>query len=244
MPANIVPPVLLLTRPAAQSNRFAATAQERLAAHTTVVSPLIEIVQRRLVVQPSAYRGLVFTSENGVDAFAAMSDVRDLPVWCVGNRTACAARAAGFGTVVSAAPDGGDAEGLLALLQRTRPEAPLLHLRGDHARGDLAPRLSAAGLRCDAAIVYDQQARPASDAAAAALAGETPVVVPLFSPRSATLCAQAAEQASAPLFPVAISVAAARAWQALRPEAPIVAQRPDSAAMLDALAGIVEGIGV
>ncbi len=253
--------VLLLTRPAAQSERFAHEALERLAddlslsgaghdaeAETrpglrVVISPVLEIVPRRLLLRPFDYAGLIFTSENGVAAFAedAPAQAYGLPVWSVGNRTAEAARRAGFGTVFSAADEGGDAEALLRLLLETRPEGPLLHLRGAHARGDLPPRLSAAGLPCTAAIVYDQLARPLSPEALRVLEATEPVLLPLFSPRTATLCAEGAAGAQAPLYPVAISNAAARAWQALRPEAPVVSAHPNSAAMLDALSGIIAG---
>jgi uroporphyrinogen-III synthase len=234
--------VLLLTRSAAQSARFAKEASAHLTGVSVIVSPVIEIEHRALFVRPEEYAGLVFTSENGVDAFAAACDARAHPVWCVGTRTAAAALSAGFTKVISAAQDGGDAEGLLALLNRTRPTPPLLHLRGAHARGDLAPRLTALGLPCDAAILYDQRACLLSIQARDALNGAAPVLIPLFSPRSAALCAESAAQAHAPLYPVAISAAAAQAWLALRPEVPIVAQRPDSAAMLDTLSGTFEAI--
>jgi uroporphyrinogen-III synthase len=235
-------PTLLLTRPVAQSMRCAQSARAQLPLGQVIVAPVIDIVHRGIAIDASSYAGLIFTSVNGVDAFAASSAIRARPVWCVGTRTAAAAQTAGFVQITSAAEGGGDAEALIALLRDTSPATPLLHLRGGHARGDLAPRLSAAGLPCDAAIIYDQVACPLTEEALAALNGAAPVLIPLFSPRSATLCAEAASKARAPLYPVAISGAAARAWQALRPEAPIVAQRPDSAAMLDALSGIVEGI--
>lgn len=235
-------PVLLLTRPAAQSARFADEVTDRIDGLSVLVAPVLDIVRRPLFVQPRDYAGLIFTSENGVDAFAAASRERGHPVWCVGTRTADTAAAAGFHTIRSAATEGGTAESLFSILSGDHPPTPLLHVRGAHARGDLAPRLTAAGIACDAVILYDQQARPLTPEAMAALDGEAAVLIPLFSPRSASLIAENAARAQAPLYPVAISRAAARAWQALRAEAPIVAQRPDGAAMLDALAGIVEGM--
>lgn len=235
-------PILLMTRPAAQSARFAHDVAARAPGLALVVSPVIEIVPRHLGHRPDAYAGLVFTSESGVAAFASAWAGRTHPVWCVGTRTADAARAAGFACVASAADGGGDAEALLRLLLDAQPRTPLLHVRGAFARGDLAPRLTAAGLLCEGCILYDQEARPLTPQARTALRGSVPVVLPLFSPRSATLCADGVAGATAPLRPAAISPAAARAWQALRPEPPVVADRPDSAAMLDAVCGIVEGI--
>ena len=65
---------------------------------------------------------LVFTSANGVAAFAALTPDRALPVFTVGDATAEAARAAGFAAVRSA---GGDI-GMLAALLRGRVEAVAL----------------------------------------------------------------------------------------------------------------------
>lgn len=232
-------PILLLTRPEPQSRRFASEVRERVDALDVLVAPVLDIRQIAFRAPAEAPAGLIFTSENGVEAFSAQSDLRALPVWCVGARTADAARARGFDDVTSAADDGGDAEGLLRLLLRQRPEGRLLHLRGAHARGDLAPRLTAAGIPCDATVVYDQVALPLSDTALRCLRGQRPVILPLFSPRTALLCARNAETSTTALWPVAISAAAAKAWQDIRPEEPVIAARPDSAAMLDALAGLV-----
>ena len=243
MPPFTVPTVLL-TRPAAQARDAAAALRAARPGLRVVVAPLLDIAPRALTVAAQDYAGLIFTSVNGVAGFAAQSDLRDRPVWSVGDATARAAAAAGFAAPVTAGPAGGDAESLLRLLQEARPSAPLLHLRGRHARGDLAPRLTAAGLRCDAAVVYEQVALPLSAMGQALLAGRGPVVLPLYSPRSARLAAEACEQAptTAPLHPVAISPAAAAAWSHLRPELPSLASRPDGAAMLRAVLAACDAI--
>jgi len=236
----VLRPVLLLTRPQAQACRFAALAHTRLGPHRTIVAPLMEIEQRPPECDPAGYATFLFTSENGVTAFAAQSRLRDRPALCVGKRTAETAAAAGF-TARSAAAGGGDVEALIALVLRERPAEPLLHLRGEHAAAPLAARLSAAGLACDEAVVYAQTALSLAPEARLALAGEAPVLLPLFSPRSAELAAGALgrldEAARAPLYPVAISRAAARAWERSGgAPAAGVAERPDSGAMLAALA--------
>lgn len=64
------------------------------------------------------YDALIFTSRNGVSAFARLSRQRNLRAWCVGDATADEARAHGFGHVVSA---GGDAP---ALFEKLKAEAP------------------------------------------------------------------------------------------------------------------------
>ncbi|WP_238380939.1 uroporphyrinogen-III synthase [Alkalilacustris brevis] len=233
-------PALLLTRPRTQAGRFARALAERMGAQApeAVIAPLLEIVPRPLPDPEEAARaaGLIFTSENGVAGFAAQAARRDWPVWCVGTRTAAAARAAGFAPVRSAHRQGGNAEALLRLLCETRPETPLLHLRGAHARGDLAERLTAAGLPCTAQVVYDQQPCPLSPEARALLSRHGDVIVPLFSPRSARLLVASLPSATrAQLWPVAISAAAAEAWQAARADPVCLAARPDAKAMLGAV---------
>lgn len=57
--------------------------------------------------------GLVFTSANGVKAFARLSDARSNPVYTVGRNTADEARTAGFTRIETAA---GDVDDLVEIL--------------------------------------------------------------------------------------------------------------------------------
>jgi uroporphyrinogen-III synthase len=95
----------------------------------------------------------------------------------------------------------------------------------------VAARLAALGLPAAEAVVYDQRPQPLTPAARAWLAGARPVIVPLFSPRSAALFAAEAAGAAAPLRIAALSAAVAAA----APPAALlaVAARPDAAAMSD-----------
>ncbi|MGY6411395.1 MAG: uroporphyrinogen-III synthase [Alkalilacustris sp.] len=245
-------PVLLLTRPRAQSERFAAGLAGCLATLPRVISPLIEIVPQTLAVDPEPYATLIFTSENGVASFAAQSGLRDRPAWCVGPRTAEAAAKAGF-AVRSAEAEGGTAEALIGALRVARPATPLLHLRGAHAVTDLAGRLTAEGLACGETVVYAQQECRPSAEALAALAGTRPVLLPLFSPRSAALAAGAVRAARGSatgagavgrLHPVAISAAAAERWRRSWPgeSRVVVACSPDAKGMTEALEGVCRAL--
>lgn len=190
-----MPPTILLTRPESASRRFAA----RLAGLglAVVISPILRIVacdhDRAALARA---RGLVFTSAHGVPA-AGPGQGR--PAICVGPATAEAARRAGF--AVTEGP--GDAQGMLPLLADLGPG--WLHVHGTH----VARMLPLPGI-----AVYDQQARPLNETAQALLAGAAPVILPLFSPRSARLVAQAATGARAPLWLAPISQAAADGWAA------------------------------
>lgn len=177
-------PVCLLTRPEAQSREFA----ERLRGMQVVISPIMRIVPMdfdRAVVD--AAPGVVFTSANAVPM---AGQGRGRPALCVGPATAQVAANAGW----QAEAGTGDAEGLIPML--TGHEG-WVHLHGRHVARSL-PGLAHVA-------VYDQVACPLNDAARHVLTGDAPVILPLFSPRSARLLSDAVAGASAPLWTVAIS---------------------------------------
>ena len=224
---------LLLTRPLPAARRFlldcdAAAGRPILA----ILSPVLAIhpVEPILDARPTA---LILTSENGATRAAELG-LTSLPAWCVGPRTAEAARGAGLAAIEA----GPDAEGLVAALLSARPEGPLLHLRGEHARGDIAARLRKAGLRAEDAVAYRQEALPPTPEARAALDGGSPLVAPLFSPRSAALLAAWAP--AAPLHIVAISPAVAKGARRLHPLTLRVALAPDGPAMVTATFAALE----
>lgn len=219
----------LLTRPAEQGARLAADLCRRFPGAEVVQSPLI--APRFLPAPPPAgdFAAAVFTSETGVRAARALGWALPHLAWCVGDRTAAAARAAGFAARSAA----GDAGALVAAMRADPPSGPVLHLHGAETRGDVAARLAAAGIAATAIAVYAQQPLPLSAAAHAWLDGPAPVVAPVYSPRTAALFAAAAAAAAAPLWLAAFSPAVARA---LPPAARLaVAPRPDEAGMAVAI---------
>lgn len=226
-------PRLLLTRPLPAARRFLAACEAaRGAPVPAILSPVMAIRPVPLTVagRPAA---LILTSENGA-AQAGAPAFRGLPAWCVGPRTAGEARRRGLRAIAA----GPDAEALLAALLAARPAGRLLHLRGQHARGDVAARLRAAGLDAEEAVAYRQDALPPSPAAREALDGPGATVVPLFSPRSALLLAAWAPRC--PLRVVAMSEAVARAALALGPRATDIAPSPDQGAMVRATLAALE----
>ncbi len=222
-------PPLLLTRPRAQSVRFGRAVRARLGPVTLVISPLLEIVPRPDPV-PAGWRAAVLTSENGAKALAARGEVAGRTAYCVGDRTAAAARAAGMRAVSA----GGAAGELLALLRQAAPEGPLLFAHGAETRGGVAEGLAEAGFEVLEAVLYDQRPQPLTAQARALLDRPGPVVAPLFSPRSAALLAEAARPVAAQVTVAALSPAVAEAWGG----ASQVAARPDAKAILDLLARI------
>ncbi|GHD98318.1 uroporphyrinogen III synthase [Defluviimonas sp. 20V17] len=235
MPAT---PILLLTRPAVQSQRFAQQARAALGPLTVVISPLTEI--RFLEAEMPREGAVIFTSENGVLAHARRVLGAGRRAWCVGARTARAAEAAGFHAQTS----GGDADALVSDLIARGVRGPLLHVRGTHSRGAVADRLNSAGIETHEAELYDQRPKPPTAEARALLADHVPLLVPLFSPRSAALFAAAATGAGAPLHIFAFSAAVAAALKGVEMASLDVAARPEAGAMIDAMAQRIAAAGL
>lgn len=220
---------VLLTRPEAESRALAA----RLAASgiVAVVAPLLRIepVSEGADQLPSALdgvRAILFTSAQGVTAFATATPRRDLPVLAVGPATEAAARAAGFVTVEGA---DGDQAALVGLVGRSLPPGPepLLHASGEDVAGDLTGELATAGYVVRRVVLYRAVTVETLPAAARdALVGGTLDGVLLFSPRTAGRFATLVETAGAAvlsrlpvaycLSPAVAEAAANLPWRAVR----------------------------
>jgi uroporphyrinogen-III synthase len=221
--------ILLLTRPATASARTKAEVERLRPGVRVVVSPVIEIVQVPFTQAP-AQGELILTSENGAEAAVALDLPKGMRAWCVGARTAEVARAGGFDAVSAE----GDAEALVALILSSSVRGELLHLRGEHARGDIAPRLRAAGRDARDTVVYRQEERVLSDEARSVLGAEQRVVLPVYSPRSAAILV-AQGPFAAPLHVIAISREAARAAKGLKGAVISEIDNPNGQSMLSAI---------
>lgn len=229
-------PTLIVTRPAGQSASFAAAIAALWDAPLRVIlSPLLEIVC--LAPQMEQPDAVIFTSANGVDAAGSLGLRAGLTAWCVGEKTADVARQAGFDPVTGP----GDAAGLTRAILDAAPQGRLAHIRGRHARGDIAATLNNAGLHCADVIAYDQRPLPLTTEAQAALAGTEPVILPLFSPRSATILAEQGPF-RAPVYLVAISKGALDGVEGLQVSGFRLAARPDNDAMTKATIAALQDV--
>jgi uroporphyrinogen-III synthase len=225
-------PLILLTRPKAASDRFAANLRETLGQVRVVTAPLMAIQTIEGPLDLDGVTGLIFTSANGVESFASLTDARDLPAWCVGDRTAAAARDIGLRAMSAQ----GDADALVEMMALARPTGRLLHLHGAHTRGDVVERLCKAGLRAEGQAVYDQVTVPPPPTFAKAIGHPGPVIAPLFSPRSARIFAQALDgPPPAGLRVVALSPAVARALPGALAKTAVIADTPDAVSMIRAI---------
>lgn len=217
---------ILLTRPLPQSLRFA----DQLAGlgRQVVISPLMAVEMLPALRPDGDFGAVIFTSETAVSG-----GVQDLPkrAFCVGKRTADVARAAGF---LAQSADG-DWRNLFDLILRDRPEGRLLFLHAEEAATDLPNALNRAGLETISLKTYRQNPQPLTEQAIQILRQDGPVIVPLFSARSATLfwAEYARIQAIAPIYVAALSRQVATGISAAHLG---IAARPDAKAMVDAVA--------
>ncbi len=229
----------LLTRPIEDSRSLADLLEAR--GHSAVIAPIMEVALRE-GPPPSldGVQALLFTSQNGVRAFAALQERRDCPALAVGRSTADAARAAGFDHVESA---DGDSAALarLAAARLSPQDGALLHIAGKQVAGDLVGQLREAGFTTRRTMLYEARAVDRLPAAAAdALSGRKVAGALIFSPRTAEVFARLVAAAGltdslAGLTALCLSTAVAErlgveVWGAVR-----IADRPELPALLDLL---------
>jgi uroporphyrinogen-III synthase len=233
----------LITRPLEDAKPLAELLAGRGVECT--VEPLLEIAPHpEATIDLDGVQALLFTSANGVRAFAAKSSRRDLKVLTVGDGSATVAREAGFNDVTAAA---GDVEALAALaVAKLDPKAgPLFHGAASVLAGDLQGRLEAAGFSLRRVVLYEAKT-------ATALSHETRMnlalggvdMVLLFSPRTARTFAELWRAADAPSLgkttALCLSAAVAReiadlGWQRIE-----TAASPDQPAMLTLVEAEIE----
>lgn len=224
---------ILITRPKAEGDAFAAALTGRFGARVRpVVSPLL--APRNLSPDFSGrdYAAVVFTSAQAVEA--ARPFLPQLPrlAWCVGDKTARAAAAAGF----FAKSAQGDGEALVQALAEDRPEGSILYLRGVDTAFSLLEKLTDFGISADETVLYIQEPQDFLPEALDLLGQHIDLIVPLFSPRSARLFRAALpDTIQARLHIAAMSRNVAEALEDMPRANLTIARRPDAPAMLDAV---------
>jgi uroporphyrinogen-III synthase len=159
---------LLVTRPQEDGERTAAVLRAR--GHAVLVAPLLRIVPLAAAdLGLGPYAAVLTTSVNAARALAQharIDELRGLPLYTVGRRSADVARAAGFAAVHSA---DGDVHDLVALVARrlAGAAAPLLYLAGEDRTADLTEELGRHGLTARTAVIYRAAAAERFPAAAA-----------------------------------------------------------------------------
>ncbi|HLI10269.1 MAG TPA: uroporphyrinogen-III synthase [Alphaproteobacteria bacterium] len=206
-----------------------------------IVEPLLTIRQLATPALPlEGVQALLFTSANGVRAFAAREEHRSHPVFAVGERTAEVARSCGFAEVAAAQ---GTVEDLAALVRsRLDPQrGALFHGAGAVRKGDLAALLAPAGFELRRVVLYEAvPAEALSSPTIAAIEARRLDAVLLFSPRTARtfvslagaagIAGRCAQLAALCLSPAVGEAARGLPWRDIR-----IAARPEQGALLELL---------
>ena len=232
---------VLVTRAEGDAERLAARLAER--GYESVIEHLMTIRFR-----PEAARGIapfldgvqaiLFTSANGVRAFAEASARRDFRAFAVGDATAGTARAAGFAEVTSA---GGAVDDLARLvIGRLKPKAgALFHAAASATAGDLQGLLEAAGFSVRRAVLYEAvESERLSEPTRGMMARHEIDAALFFSPRNAAAFVRLAaglEEGCKHMIAVALSSAVAERLAPLPWRRIAVAAVPNEAALLAAL---------
>jgi uroporphyrinogen-III synthase len=185
---------LLITRPQPDAERTAEALRAR--GHVAIVAPLLDI-ETVGKADPAAgpWAAIMLTSVNGLrglDESARRAVGGAVPIFAVGDRTAQAAREAGFATVHSAAGAARDLAALVAA--QLEPPARLLYLAGEDRTGDLDGTLHRQGFVVDLIVAYRAVAAATLPPAAAAALGGGVDGVLHFSRRSAGVYLSAARR--------------------------------------------------
>lgn len=228
---------ILITRPREDAEPFARALTAL--GHEAVIEPLLEITYvPGAPVDLIGVQAILLTSANGARAIAQRVQTRDLHVVAVGPATAAAARDVGFNDVSESSGEG--VEALAEFVRATLKPAngALLHPAGSVVAGDLAGALEAHGFNVRREVIYEAQAVDhLSGAAVAELSAGLIDAVTFFSPRTAALFVELAEEENLEaslerVTAICLSQAVAAALQRTRFATIKVAEKPSQDAML------------
>lgn len=176
-------PLLLLTRPEHASLAFWNDLPEiSRASVDLLINPLLSIHVTGPLPTITGVNRLIFTSANALDAYRKLGGkVTDIPVIAVGENTGAVAKEMGFDVDVA----GGNADRLVQHILDVGYHGPLIHLKGEQSIGDVARRLTAAGVTTRETVLYEQRLEGFKGETMAALSQDRPTIAPVFSPRTA-----------------------------------------------------------
>ena len=206
--------------------------------YVAVRAPALTLHPRIDIALPpaSAISGLVFTSANGVRAYAAQRDDRTIASWCVGPATAHAAKQEGFSTVHESAGNAVDLAGFIAS-RSTPTDTPLLHIANAAAAGNLKRELESLGFAVQFAPLYEMRPVAHLPTAVTDLVEQNgPAIVLAHSAKGASAFASMIESHGLEIAAVvAISEPASHPLVKLAVDCTIIAEAPNEDGLLRAL---------
>jgi uroporphyrinogen-III synthase len=233
---------VIVTRP--QPAAEATARRLEALGHEAILAPMLAVEATGAAVPDGPFDAVAATSANAFLGFGAggpSAGLADVPLHAVGERTAAAARRAGFRAVIDA---GGDAAALAeSLSRRAPPGGRVLYLAGIERKPVLERRLREAGLAVTVAEVY--AARAGAGLPAGLFAEPKPALALHYSRRSAEAFVAAAragghEAAMVCLPHLCLSADVAEPLREAGASIVLIARRPDE----DALFARIDDIGV
>lgn len=224
-----------VTRPQADGERSAAALRAR--GHDVLLAPLMR-VEPMAADLSGPWSGIVITSANALIALSVPPEFLKLPLFAVGDRSAQAARAAGF-TQVEAA--GGELRDLVRLIaQQHRRMTPLVYLAGEDRAADLVRALARHRINAEMRVVYRAVIAPFPPALIAALRDRALDAVLHYSKRSAETYLAGARAAGIATEALAVrhvclSAQVAAPLQVADASCVAVAKHPDEASLIELL---------
>ncbi len=224
---------IIVTR--AEPGASETAARLEAAGHAVIKAPMLRIEAIAPVPALPDASDLVFTSANGVTAFADSFSERAFAAWCVGPATSAAARKAGFESVHESA-GGVDELAALILAAPMAPTQRFLHVANEAAAGALVQQLRAGGRAAEFAALYRTVAVPdLPPAVHAALQAETAIVLFHSAKGASAFLAAVGATPLQKVIAVSISKAAAAPLTGCGLRAALVAAAPHEAALMTAL---------
>jgi uroporphyrinogen-III synthase len=202
------------------------------------IAPVLEIVPVDAPIEIAAHEAVIFSSIAGVDVAAKKLGRAELKAYCVGEKTAAAARHLGY-EVCTVAPD---VERLFQQMS-ARPVEAVVHIRGEHTRGNLVSKLRGLGWSAREQVVYQQKEVPFATKVFDIIQRENPLVLPLFSPRSARLLVDRLPKRG-DIYGIAMSEAVRQVVNDFEWSRLDVANAPDAASMVSQTLHVLKGLRI
>lgn len=222
-------PILLMTRPQENSDRFITELCKIARTFQPVVSPAFE--NSSTGAEIPNFEAAVFTSTAGV-ACAPQGNGRT--AYCVGNTTARSATIKGYVAINAK----GSATELTSLILNRLPREDLIHIRGEVSVGNVREALTMGGVSCSEVIAYRKVPKPQNAVATKALVSDADVILPLFSAETVSILGDW-EGGFGACHVIAMSNAVAVATQALGPASITISSQPTQREMVALTASMI-----
>lgn len=181
---------IILTRPYDDSVSLKKRI-EKETNHKCIISPLLEIEYLNREINIPENSNLIFTSSNGVVAFANLTDERDYNVITVGATSKKVAEDLGFKNISSATHNRSKFSGEVALVNfiksNYKPLESFVHISAEVTKGNLEKLLLKNGFNYQKEILYKAHRKPLSQEVLNLINSGEKIIILFFSERTAKI---------------------------------------------------------